>query len=345
MLVQTVDRAVGTPAAAITGSVGDVALIASAVDGVAAIRAARYTPAGGWGAMVELQGADATFTGDPAVAVDDAGEAVVAWTQGAANIANVWARRQGTDGTWQAPVLLEHDDAHVDPAHAPPTIYHHAYAPQVAVDNDGGATVAWWQGYEGNIQVWAARSTAASGWSARAAVPGGEGGHGVITTGSLVADTVLESVRAGLADSDDYIMREDVASATDLVAMLLVSFLYDRERATSSARPYLFDQDAAAILWQSPDAPPPGARIRLADGAEITPDPDGYFTLGTTGFRIRATPTPRGSSRWTGPTCGPARRPAGGRPSTARSTGDARGGGRTRDSPPRRPGGRSSARR
>ena len=49
--------------------------------------------------------------------------------------------------------------------------------------------------------------------------------------------------------------------------------------------------DAAAILWQSPDAPPPGARIRLADGAEITPDPDGYFTLGTTRFRIRATPT------------------------------------------------------
>lgn len=64
------------------------------------------------------------------------------------------------------------------------------------------------------------------------------------STGSIVADTVLETIRAGLTDSDDYVTREDVAAAADLVAMLVVSFVYDRERATSATRPYLFDQNA-----------------------------------------------------------------------------------------------------
>lgn len=64
------------------------------------------------------------------------------------------------------------------------------------------------------------------------------------STGSLVADTVLETIRAGLVGSNDYSTREDVAAAADLVAMLLVSFVYDRERATSATRPYLFDQNA-----------------------------------------------------------------------------------------------------
>lgn len=64
------------------------------------------------------------------------------------------------------------------------------------------------------------------------------------STGSIVADTVLETIRSGLADSHDYTAREDVASAADLVTMLLVSFTYDRERATSATRPYLFDQNA-----------------------------------------------------------------------------------------------------
>lgn len=64
------------------------------------------------------------------------------------------------------------------------------------------------------------------------------------STGSIVADTVLETIRSGLADSQDYTTREDVASAADLVTMLLVSFTYDRERATSATRPYLFDQNA-----------------------------------------------------------------------------------------------------
>lgn len=64
------------------------------------------------------------------------------------------------------------------------------------------------------------------------------------STGSLVADTVLETIRSGLTDSDDCGTNEDAAAAADLVAMLLVSFIYDRERATSATRPYLFDQNA-----------------------------------------------------------------------------------------------------
>lgn len=64
------------------------------------------------------------------------------------------------------------------------------------------------------------------------------------STGSLIANTVLEQVRASLGGCGDYITRVDVEVATDLVTGLLVSFIFDRERATASTRAYLFDQDA-----------------------------------------------------------------------------------------------------
>jgi hypothetical protein len=64
------------------------------------------------------------------------------------------------------------------------------------------------------------------------------------STGSIVADAVLEIVRAGLADCADYQMSPDVTAAADLVTRLLVSFLYSRERATESMRAYLFDPSA-----------------------------------------------------------------------------------------------------
>jgi hypothetical protein len=63
------------------------------------------------------------------------------------------------------------------------------------------------------------------------------------TTGSLVADQALETIRAGLAASPDY--DGDVADAANLVSSLLVSFIYSREGMPSSARPYLFDPDAS----------------------------------------------------------------------------------------------------
>lgn len=59
------------------------------------------------------------------------------------------------------------------------------------------------------------------------------------TTGSLVADGVLERVRAGFAASSDY--DGEVAEAADLVTHALVSFIHSREGLTSSARPYLFE--------------------------------------------------------------------------------------------------------
>ncbi|MHA3700901.1 hypothetical protein ACXR2U_01850 [Jatrophihabitans sp. YIM 134969] len=65
------------------------------------------------------------------------------------------------------------------------------------------------------------------------------------TTGSLVVDAVLEIIHDGLAGSADYRDMPDVAPAVDLVSSLLVSFLYARERATSSMRSYLFNQDAS----------------------------------------------------------------------------------------------------
>ncbi|BAU95964.1 hypothetical protein N24_1702 [Corynebacterium suranareeae] len=60
--------------------------------------------------------------------------------------------------------------------------------------------------------------------------------------GSLVADDAYEKIRAGFSCSPDYVDR--VAEATDLVAGLLVRFVWDRNQLGESDVPYLYDQTA-----------------------------------------------------------------------------------------------------
>lgn len=49
--------------------------------------------------------------------------------------------------------------------------------------------------------------------------------------------------------------------------------------------------DAAAILWQSPDAPPPGVKVRRSDGSETHVGADGCILIGDLRFTLRAVPT------------------------------------------------------
>jgi hypothetical protein len=142
------------------------------------MRAVRFTPGGGWGPVTEIQGATASYVRDADVGMDAAGNAIVVWTQGAANVASAWARRQRADGAWEPAVLLEHEDATADPNDPTSIDWHHVYFPQVAVDAAGNATAAWWQaGLDDHFAVWSARYTAAGGWTERVAVPGGDRGY------------------------------------------------------------------------------------------------------------------------------------------------------------------------
>lgn len=62
------------------------------------------------------------------------------------------------------------------------------------------------------------------------------------TLGSLVADELLERARQGFMQSPDY--RGDVEEAVNLVAGLLIRFIWDRNQLGESDAPYLFSDDA-----------------------------------------------------------------------------------------------------
>jgi hypothetical protein len=62
------------------------------------------------------------------------------------------------------------------------------------------------------------------------------------STGSLAGDTLLDTISAAFSASDAY--SGDGRDAADLVAHLLVTFLFERSRLGPAERPYLFDSEA-----------------------------------------------------------------------------------------------------
>ena len=65
----------------------------------------------------------------------------------------------------------------------------------------------------------------------------------MFTTGSLVADQLLEKARLGFSSSPDY--QGDVRDAVDSLTLLLVTFLHTRTGLSDAAAPYLYDHDAS----------------------------------------------------------------------------------------------------
>lgn len=102
------------------------------------IYAAIYTPGTGWAAPQAVDSADG-WAFDPHVAINDAGTAVVVWTQDFADggfpADQIYASRRviGAGGVWSPRVLVDNS----------PVPMHASAAPRVALDANGNAAAIW----------------------------------------------------------------------------------------------------------------------------------------------------------------------------------------------------------
>lgn len=128
------------------------------------VRTNRYSAAGGWGTAGWLASAPPNYSRNARVAFDGSGEAIAVWEQqvGATANAHVMASRYRPATGWDEPVSIK-TDANGS-----------AFAPRLAIDAGGNATVVWYQRDALNIvyNVWARRYRPASGWTGAVQIDG-----------------------------------------------------------------------------------------------------------------------------------------------------------------------------
>ena len=124
------------------------------------VAAARFAGKEGWmrSESISAGGADAY---DAHLAMDAAGNTVVAWEQEVHGEESIFARRFQVDAGWSVPVQLEIDEQE-------------GYGPRAVMSADGSAMVAWVRADGEAGTVVAARYTRESGWEHPVTVQGGE---------------------------------------------------------------------------------------------------------------------------------------------------------------------------
>lgn len=117
---------------------------------------------GSWGAETLLENGSAGYAGEPDVAFDDNGNAIVVWAQNDGTRYNIYANHySASTGSWGTETLIESGNAG------------DAYAPQIAFDNSGNAIVVWRQ-HDGTYDsVYANRYTPAGGWGSEELIESG----------------------------------------------------------------------------------------------------------------------------------------------------------------------------
>ena len=116
--------------------------------------ARRFTPQGGWGSPVLLE-TGLGDAGNPQVAVDGSGNAIVVFWQQEGGRVNIVANRYVNGAGWGTATAIEADSTG------------DIGAPQIAMDAAGNAVVVWgWAAANPpyTFNVWANRYTAGSGW-------------------------------------------------------------------------------------------------------------------------------------------------------------------------------------
>jgi hypothetical protein len=174
----------------------------------------RYTAASGWGPAQRLENGFPGSAERPALAVDAAGNALVAWQTHDTDGSNVWSARFRAGQSWSRPVRLNRDAVAASPhvvldrqgngiavwqqrkdarwgvaaSHfqigtdwSEPQIIADRYAdarlPQVASGRSGDGVVVWEQQQATRCAVWASRYTVAAGWSGAERIDGNPGSH------------------------------------------------------------------------------------------------------------------------------------------------------------------------
>ena len=120
----------------------------------------RYSPGTGWEGEQVLFSDPTVNSNTPAVAINDAGDALVTWMQiDAYPISSIWAQRY-SQGAWQGV-----EEIHPGPAGAPGSFNE----PTAAIDAAGNAIVAWGalfvsQGVPSVPDIFASRYVVGVGW-------------------------------------------------------------------------------------------------------------------------------------------------------------------------------------
>jgi hypothetical protein len=144
------------------------------------IWANRYAVGAGWGTPQLLETDDAGGAFVPVVACDPAGNATAAWFQSDGVRQNVWAARYVAGTGWQAPVLIETDNAG------------DAQRPSIAADPAGNVTAAWQQFDGVRFNLWANRYTAGTGWGTAALIETDDAGDALnVDVGADAAGNVI----------------------------------------------------------------------------------------------------------------------------------------------------------
>ena len=149
--VETDDEVHRTPGVAVDPAGNAVVVWNNLVSGVQEISANRYVVGSGWGTAERIDHEDASHAGWPVVAMDQAGNAVSAWTEYDGTSHNIYANRYEVDSGWGAAELIETEDEG-------------ANSPQIAMDSAGNAFVVWPHHDGGRTDMWANRYEVGSGW-------------------------------------------------------------------------------------------------------------------------------------------------------------------------------------
>jgi uncharacterized protein YbdZ (MbtH family) len=115
------------------------------------IMVSHYKPGGGWGSVQSIN-SDDSGAGNPRIAMDRTGNAMVVWHQFDGERFNIWANRYAAGTGWSKAQLIELNDAG------------NAFDPQVTIDINGDA-IAVWEQFDGKrFDNWTSRYTVGAGW-------------------------------------------------------------------------------------------------------------------------------------------------------------------------------------
>lgn len=103
-----------------------------------------------WGAAQRIGMDD--DAGGARIAVDSMGNAMAVWSQSDGARASIWASRYVAGSGWEAPQLIETDDAG------------DAGDPEIGMDAAGNAVAVWQQSDGTRINIWSTRYEAGKGW-------------------------------------------------------------------------------------------------------------------------------------------------------------------------------------
>jgi hypothetical protein len=136
---------------------GNATAIWTRSDGLHLLVQAAERPVGGsWGAPIDLSGASGNAE-SPTLAVDPAGDAIVAWKLRLAGSEAIEVSYKPAGGSWGAPEAIEFGAAVVE-------------TPAVAIDDAGDAALIWRQGVGGNHVILASSRPAGGSWQSPLAI-------------------------------------------------------------------------------------------------------------------------------------------------------------------------------